>query len=418
MEAAFFVCPTPFAQRFGLTVHNPTKNVVIHLWTRQNSAERKQRNLRQLLRVRYLGPFSVLLNWLFRQRLAKNAGFAMNRVTTYLFVLGLCVPIGALADEPNSGVVALLEDDAAELLPKLTNPGGDLGEAQVENEVTFSGTSSIKVTVYQRYCNLIPGWSYRIVETPKEGEYRYLRFAWKSEGLTGIMVQLHDKTDWHIRYTAGANDFGWTTQFLSQSPPPEWQLITVDLFKDFGEREIHGIALTTFGGKTGYFDHIYLARSIEELDSIDATGLSQRRPLKFSADQIDLYWKQLSSSDASVAYRAFWSLAAGDGSVREFLSAKLGGTVANADAAMISKWLVQLDDDEYDVREQATSNLSNHFEIARPQIEAEFARTTAPEVRARLATILMASQRAITEAEQAEQKAKRILKVLKDRDSK
>ena len=95
-----------------------------------------------------------------------------------------------------AGVVCLLEENAAELLPKLTNPQGDPGEGQVEKEIVFSGQSAVKITILQRYCNFIPGWAYRITENPKEGEYRFLRFAWKSDGLTGIMLQLHDERDW------------------------------------------------------------------------------------------------------------------------------------------------------------------------------------------------------------------------------
>src|SRR4051812_4553205 len=150
----------------------------------------------------------------------------------------------AAAEELPPGVSCLLEDNAAELLPKLTNPWGDPGEGQVEKDVVFSGESAVKITILQRYCNFIPGWAYRITEKPKEGEYRYLRFAWKAEALVGIMLQLHDDKDWHIRYTAGRNTHGWESKTVADKPPGEWTLVTIDLFKDFGERELHGIALT------------------------------------------------------------------------------------------------------------------------------------------------------------------------------
>ena len=85
--------------------------------------------------------------------------------------------IALAAERLPIGVACLLKDNGAELLPRLTNNGGDLGEGHVEKDVMFSGKSAIKITVYQRYFNLIPGWAYRITENPKEGEYRYLRFA-------------------------------------------------------------------------------------------------------------------------------------------------------------------------------------------------------------------------------------------------
>src|SRR5207249_4755036 len=82
----------------------------------------------------------------------------------------------------------------------------------------------------------------------KPGEYRYLRLAWKADGCAGVMVQLHD-TDWNIRYTAGHNQYGWSTKFVADKAPEQWSLVTIDLFKDFGERTLTGIALTVFGGR-------------------------------------------------------------------------------------------------------------------------------------------------------------------------
>lgn len=173
-----------------------------------------------------------------------------------LLVLGqvcLCADSARAAERLPKGVACLLEDNAAELLLQLTNPGGDGGQGEIEKEVVFSGKSGIKITLYQRYFNHLPGWAYRITENPKEGEYRYRRFAWKSNGTIGMMLQLHDDKDWHIRYTAGANKFGWETKFVAETPPQDWTVVTVDLFKDFGEREIHGIALTAFDGAGGHF---------------------------------------------------------------------------------------------------------------------------------------------------------------------
>jgi hypothetical protein len=322
------------------------------------------------------------------------------------------------ADKLPPGVVCLLEDNAADLLPKLTNPWGDPGEGHVEKDVVFSGDSSVKITVLQRYCNFIPGWAYRITEKPKDGEYRFLRFAWKSDGLTGIMVQLHDDKDWHIRYTSGANKFGWTSKTVGESLPAEWQLVTIDLFKDFGEREIHGIALTTFDGTAGYFDHIYLGRSVAELDSIDATSLREGGPLKLSDEELEKHWKLLSSADGVLAYRSFWTLAAAGETAQAFVTKKLGGETAVVDEAKIQEWLKQLDDDDFATRERATSRLITHFAAARKLVEAELKRTPSAEVRTRLEMILKSSERELGEAERVAQKASRILNIIVERAKK
>jgi hypothetical protein len=319
------------------------------------------------------------------------------------------------AEKLPAGVACLLEENAAELLPKLTNPQGDPGEGQVEKGIVFSGKESIKITILQRYCNFIPGWAYRITEKPKEGEYRYLRFAWKSDGLTGIMLQLHDVKDWYIRYTAGANKFGWESKMVAETLPQEWTVVTIDLFKDFGEREIHGIALTTFDGTAGYFDHIYFARSVAELDAIDATGLGAGEPLKLTPDEVEQHWGQLTSGDASVAYRSFWTLAAAGESARPLLAAKVGGEAVAVDAATIADWLKQLDADEFATREKATTQLTAHLTQARAAMEDELKRTTSAEVRARLGRILLAADTPLTAAQRTEQQTRRILQIIAER---
>src|SRR5688500_9882508 len=81
----------------------------------------------------------------------------------------------AAAERLPAGVACLLEENAAELLPQLSNPGGDLGDGEVEKAEVFAGQSAIEITNYQRYFNLLPGWAFRIAENPAEGEYRYLR---------------------------------------------------------------------------------------------------------------------------------------------------------------------------------------------------------------------------------------------------
>jgi hypothetical protein len=335
-----------------------------------------------------------------------------------LVLLGLvCLDqsLSVAADRVPPGALRLLEDNGGELLPQLTNPNGDSGEGEVTKEAVFSGTSAIKITVYQKYFNLLPGWAHRITERPKEGEYRYLRLAWKSGGASGMMLQLHDERDWHIRYTAGANKFGWTSQFVAETPPAEWTVVTVDLFKDFGEREIHGIALTAFDG-IGYFDHIYLGRTIADLDAIDATGLAAGGPLKLTAEELAEHFANLTSKDASLAYRSFWTLVAGGEPARMWLEVRMGGgAVERPDAAKIMEWIKQLDHDEFATRERATSNLTTHFAAARTAIEDELKRTESFETRTRLGLILEKASAPLGDKERAAQQARRIMQIIAER---
>jgi hypothetical protein len=164
--------------------------------------------------------------------------------------------------------VELFEDHHNLLLAQLIHEDGP---AAAEMNDKFSGTASIKVQPSQRYNPHIAGWAFPIAEKPEMGQYRYIRFAWKKAGGNGIMLQLHTNTrGWENRYCAGKNVVGWGALQVDDKSPGEWTVVTRDLFKDFGNAPflLHGIALTPMDGTAGYYDHIYLGRSIEELDKI------------------------------------------------------------------------------------------------------------------------------------------------------
>ena len=225
------------------------------------------------------------------------------------------------------GVVELFEDGAEGLLKQLTNPGGDTGgQGFADGKDVFSGSTSLRITEYQRYARNLEGWKHAICEKPRAGEFRYLRFAWKKTGGQGIMLQLHDERDWNIRYVAGANPQGWSAKSVADTEPANWTVVTLDLFQDFGERTIMGMALTSFAGEA-HFDHIYLGRSIDDLDRIDVVGLrAAGKPIPLAASKLDTLWGALASDNAANVYRSLWTLAAGPGDALPFLKAKLPDT--------------------------------------------------------------------------------------------
>ncbi|MDA7979340.1 MAG: hypothetical protein MPJ50_11305 [Pirellulales bacterium] len=120
----------------------------------------------------------------------------------------------------------------------------------------------------------------RIKERPGPGEYRYLRFAWKKSGGSNVMLQLHANGNWgpllgaegpSYRYLAGQPRTDVKAVQISEDLPSEWVVVTRDLFADFGEFELDGIALTPGDGEAAWFDHIYLAREKSDLDHLPAT---------------------------------------------------------------------------------------------------------------------------------------------------
>jgi hypothetical protein len=287
-------------------------------------------------------------------------------------------------------VATLLEENAHTLLPLLTNPTGDPGEGHVEHVLAFSGKSAVRIVPMQRFEPQIPGWNYRIVEKPGRDEYRFVRWAWRADGCAGTMVQFHMETGWSIRYCAGQNDPGWGTKFVADKPPAGWVVVTRDLFADFGKCTITGIAMTAFRGRAAYFDHIYFGRSIEDLDRVDATGLRERgaAEVRLTPDVQERLWEQLSSADASKSYLAFWTLAADPKRSAPFLKDKLARPAAGRDAERLRQWIIELDDNDFKVRERASERLADHIAAAEALLKQELERDPPPEARARIERLL------------------------------
>ncbi len=143
------------------------------------------------------------------------------------------------------------------------------GTATLITSDKFSGTAALRVTPPQRFAARIKGWEFRIRENPGAGEFRYLRFAWKSDGAGGVMIELANNGQWpdaktpRFRYYAGRNTTGWEAVQVSRPVPKEWTVVTRDLWKDFGDCVLTGIAPTAMDGPA-LFDRIELLRTLEK----------------------------------------------------------------------------------------------------------------------------------------------------------
>jgi hypothetical protein len=161
----------------------------------------------------------------------------------------------------------IFEDD--EHFPELLTEGG--GRAIPEVRDMYSGKISMRVTPDQKVNSMLPGLGVKIRENPAPGEYRYLRFAWKKAGGNTICLQLaHDGTfgpggtgreGAKFRYHAGPGGecFG-ASLAIDQAVPAKFEVVTRDLFADFGEFTLTGLAFSPVDGQAALFDHLYLAR--------------------------------------------------------------------------------------------------------------------------------------------------------------
>ena len=154
----------------------------------------------------------------------------------------------------------ILVDENRELIEAL-NEGAGMAEFIAADR--HAGQVSLRITPPQRFSPRIEGWEFRIRENPGPGEYRYLRFAWKSAGADGVMLELAADGRWPPaerplrRYHAGRNTTGWQSVETSPSAPRGWTVVTRDLWGDFGEFTLTGIAPTAMGGDA-LFDRVEL----------------------------------------------------------------------------------------------------------------------------------------------------------------
>lgn len=299
----------------------------------------------------------------------------MMRRFGYLTFLHL-LPLPALAEAPaRPGVFTIMDEDPEGLLKILNNPWGDPGTGQVEEKDVFAGSKCIRITPLQRYTNLA-GWTFKVREKPKDGEYRYLRFAWKSAGGSGIMLQMHD-LDWTMRYFAGNNVQGWLpAKKVADRTPREWTVVTMDLYGDFGDRDVKGIALTVFDGEYGLFDHIHVARTIAELDRIPVQA-----PRALSANELADCWKLMGSSDDREGYRAKWGMIGDGKKAVPFLRERLLVVKPKVEPEKVAKWIQELDHEKFTVREQARRNLETHLDDAAGALRRELGQPISAEAR-------------------------------------
>lgn len=204
------------------------------------------------------------------------------------------VAVEVVAGEPPPPAPALyrvFEDEAG--FPAVLNEGG--GQVGLESADRYAGLAALKVTGDQRLRAKMPGWGFAIAEKPGPGEFRYLRFAWRKQGGNNILLQLNANNHWGptrgqpgpaFRYEAGPepNTLNAAAILIDKRLPGDWVMVTRDLFADFGPFKLTGLAFTPGAGGYGLFDHVYLARTLDDLKGCP-TPIVPQKPLKIFEDE-------------------------------------------------------------------------------------------------------------------------------------
>lgn len=197
------------------------------------------------------------------------------------------------------GALPVFEDQAemAELLRAGEQPAVVLSADQ-----PFSGTHALRVANGSAENGRLPGLDAWIAEQPRNGQYRYLVFAWRKAGGSRILLRLahggrfaeqlapmldpgerpapqtaspfdprHVLEDRGLRaglaYEAGISSAPPNSPIsLDTKLPDQWVLVARDLFTDFGPLNLTGLALGCPDGTAADFDHIYLARTPRDVE--------------------------------------------------------------------------------------------------------------------------------------------------------
>lgn len=204
----------------------------------------------------------------------------------------------ALLDHP-PGLVPLFEDDAP-LAERLM--GGEGQVTRIDHE-PHTGRFALRVTPPGAADARLPGWDFAIREHPRLGEFRYLRFAWRKQGGKQIVLGLANGGEFGAevwkrrpfvgrpaddprrrprqqvpadergyrhgyRYDAGSGTPPASVMRLDNKPPEKWTVLSRDLFADFGNFTLTGLSLGCPDGEAAEFDHLWLARTQDDLKAI------------------------------------------------------------------------------------------------------------------------------------------------------
>lgn len=180
----------------------------------------------------------------------------------------LCIALGASAAS-----FTILDENVDDVLAFITSGEGTpskSNDAYRGSESLFVGSTGGDG---QNFNPAVPDWSFGITENPGgDNEFRFITFAWKKDGGDGLQIQLHGDPDtWGHRYHGGANVKGWNPSIQAQDTvPAAWTEHTRDLFEDWGEFTLTGIAFSSWDGNGGFYDAISLHQDPSPPTAVEA----------------------------------------------------------------------------------------------------------------------------------------------------
>jgi WD40 repeat protein len=150
------------------------------------------------------------------------------------------------------------------------------------------------------------------------------------------------------------------------------------------DQEVMSVAFAP-DGKTfasGSRDHSVLVWDATGLENPNASALANP-----SDTDLQKLWDELASSDSLTACRAMWRLRAAPRETGRFLGGKLTAA-PGVEAESIDKWIKDLDDNQFAVRNKAAQELEKLQELALPALQEALVSSKSDEVRRRTQQLL------------------------------
>jgi len=221
------------------------------------------------------------------------------------------------------------------------------GTVSIDESDRQAGAASLKVTPPGRRTDVVKDWVIPIAEDPDLGEYRFVRFAWKAGGQAPVTFELgHDgrfgpgegtpvppralrrrpsKADDRgqkngYRYVAGRGAENDPDLVLAarvdDHPPGDWRGVARDLFGDFANFRLTGLALVARDAPLSV-DGIYLARAQHEFRLVEEDLKGPPTPLPGGETTVALKsWEPPAFPAIVAAFTPVFSLAGQSGELQ------------------------------------------------------------------------------------------------------
>lgn len=171
-------------------------------------------------------------------------------------------------------LVTLLEDPTAADVAAMKTVSGDPAPVELVDSPSMVGAPALRISQgdFVEVSKFDPPLT--ITERSALGELRFLRFAYRKEGSGQIEILLQHAGDRETpaiyRMGQGAKKEPGYVVLDGGELKDEWKIGFADLFANFGEIEVTGIALRVVDGGPCLFDHFYLARRHSDYELIVA----------------------------------------------------------------------------------------------------------------------------------------------------